>query len=104
MDTGENTDLLSGTWVNFQAEMDEQLTPSNAGKISVVKLNGKIIEYDGTNDADMKGFYRDTQNNGRLPFLDLPGVNPYLSPIGRNQINNYESKGYTLEQTEGWSQ
>ena len=37
-----------------------------------------------------------------LRFLNVPNVNPYLSPIGTNQIADYQSRGYTLTQTEGW--
>ena len=50
----------------------------------------------------MNGFFYPTQNQGRLPFLNVPNVNPYLSPIGTNQIADYKNKGYTLTQTEGW--
>jgi len=102
MDTDKHGDLLSGGWVNFPEEMPDQLTPSNAGKISVMKLDGEFIEYNGTNDSEMRGFFRDTENKGRRPFIDISNVNPYLSPVGKTQMDDYESHGYTLEQTEGW--
>ena len=50
----------------------------------------------------MNGFFYSTDVQGRLPFLNIPNVNPYLSPVGTTEIENYKSKGYTLTQTEGW--
>lgn len=102
MDTDKNEDLLIGTWVNFQEEISDQLKPENKGKLRVMDKNGKFIIYDGTNGAGMKGFFYPAENLGRLPFLDVPNINPYLSPIGTNQITTYKNKGYTLSQTEGW--
>jgi len=100
MDTEAKKDLLSGGWVNFSAEAPTEL---KAG-VSVVDLSGNTVVYNGSNAAAMKGFFRLTNTNGRLPFLNQPGVNPYLSPVGRVQIDEYTSKGYTLAQTEGWPQ
>lgn len=100
MDTDQKKDLLSGGWVNFSAEVPDELKTG----VSVVDMAGNIIVYNGSNASAMKGFYRLTNTNGRLPFLNLPGVNPYLSPVGRVQIDEYTSKGYTLAQTEGWPQ
>ena len=102
MDTDQEKDLLSGGWVNFQTELPGELTASKVGQISVVTMDGTVITYNGSNGAEMKGFYRSTTTNGRLPFLGLPNVNPYLSPVGRVQIDDYKSKGYELKQTEGW--
>ena len=45
----------------------------------------------------MNGFFYPTQNQGRLPFLNVPNVNPYLSPIGTNQISDYKNKGIYLD-------
>ena len=42
--------------------------------------DGSFTVYDGTNAAKMNGFFYPTQNQGRLPFLNVPNVNPYLSP------------------------
>ena len=100
MDTESRVDLLSGGWVNFSAEIPAELKTG----VSVVDLAGNIIPFNGSNAASMKGFYRLTNTNGRLPFLNQTGINPYLSPIGTVQIDDYTSKGYTLAQTEGWPQ
>lgn len=103
MDTDANPDLLSGGWVDFPAQLPSEIKPG----ISVVKLNGQIEVFNPDNadsPAKMVGFYRYGLNRGRQPFLGLSNVNPYLSPIGRNQINEYEARGYVLTQTEGWPQ
>lgn len=102
MDTDRNQDLLVGTWVNFKDEVPEELKSENSRKIRVMGKDGSLTVYDGTNAAAMKGFFYPEQNKGRLPFLNVPNVNPYLSPIGINQIEDYKSRGYTLTQTEGW--
>jgi len=104
MDTEQNKDLLSGGWVNFPTEMPGELTAEKVGQLSVVALNGTVTTYNGNNAAQMRGFYRTPTTNGRLPFLNLANVNPYLSPVGRVQMDDYKSRGYVLQQTEGWPQ
>ncbi|NLI36664.1 MAG: RagB/SusD family nutrient uptake outer membrane protein [Bacteroidales bacterium] len=102
MDTDANKDLLVGTWVNFQSEVPDQLKAANIGKIRVIDANGNAIVYNGSNGSKMNGFFCPAENVGRLPFINIPNVNPYLSPIGTTQISTYKNKGYTLTQTEGW--
>lgn len=102
MDTDRNQDLLIGTWVNFNDEVKSELKDENKGKLRVMDKDGNLVVYDGTNAAKMNGFFYPEQNKGRLPFLNVANVNPYLSPIGINQIDDYKSRGYTLTQTEGW--
>lgn len=102
MDSDLNPDILSGGWVNFPTEMPGELNTGNVGKLSVVKLNGTIVTYNGSNAAQMTGFYRSTTTNGRLPFLNQPNVNPYLAPLSIAEMDEYKSRGYVLEQTEGW--
>ncbi|MGV3528598.1 MAG: RagB/SusD family nutrient uptake outer membrane protein [Flavisolibacter sp.] len=104
MDTETEKDLLSGGWVNFPTELPSELTSSKVGQISVVKKDGQVVVYNGSNANEMRGFYRDPKTNGRLPFLNQANVNPYLSPVGRVQIEDYKNKGYVLKQTEGWPQ
>ncbi len=103
MDTDANPELLSGGWVNFPTELPSELVPAKVGQIGVVAANGTFTVYSGTNSALMRGFFRAPNTNGRRPFLNIAGVNPYLAPVGRNQIEDYESKGYVLAQTEGWA-
>ncbi len=102
MDTDAEEDLLHGGWVNFPKELADELNAGNTGKFSVLKLNGDEVTFNGSNKADMVGFYRSSSTNGRQPFLNQVNVNPYLSPVGKTQIDDYASKGYLLKQTEGW--
>jgi len=104
MDTETNKDLLSGGWVNFQAELPDELVADNVDKLSVVTMAGTVVTYKGNNAASMNGFFRLPTTNGRLPFLNQSNVNPYLSPVGRVQIDEYKSRGYVLQQTQGWPQ
>ncbi|MGJ7032359.1 RagB/SusD family nutrient uptake outer membrane protein [Niabella hirudinis] len=105
MDTENKPDLLSGGWVNFPTELPDDLSKeaNKTGQISVVPLaGGSPVVFNGSNGTAMKGFYRGTNTNGRLVFLNQTGVNPYLSPVGKTQMDDYKSRGYTLAQTEGW--
>lgn len=104
MDTDQNPDLLSGGWVHFSNQLPGLLNAGNVGNLSVVGLDGSQKIFNGSNAAEMVGFFRSTTNNGRQPFLNQFNVNPYLSPVGRVQIDDYASKGYELKQTEGWPQ
>ena len=104
MDTDMHSELLSGAWVNFPVEAKDQLTAGNANEFSVTKADGTTIVYNGNNNAEMVGFYKATVTKGRQPFLNQVNVNPYLSPVGKTQMDNYESKGYKLQQTQGWPQ
>ena len=104
MATDLNEDLLSGGWVNFPAQLPTELAAKNVGILSVVDLQGNQTVYNGTNGAAMVGFFQNTTNRGRQPFLNQANINPYLAPIGTNQMEEYAIKGYELKQTEGWPQ
>ncbi|MBD1427440.1 RagB/SusD family nutrient uptake outer membrane protein [Sphingobacterium arenae] len=104
MDNEQNTDLLSGGWVDFPVELPNELDAKNIGVFAVVDKDGTETVYNGTNDAEMKGFYKHQNNNPRLPFLNQANINPYLTPVGLVQMDEYELKGYVLTQTEGWPQ
>ena len=103
MDTEQNPDLLAGGWVNYPSEFPSVLSdPANTGVLSVVSVTGTQTVFTGSNASVMMGFYRNTTNRERLPFIGQPNLNPYLQPVGRNQINFYSTRGYELKQTEGW--
>ncbi len=104
MDNSLNTDIISGGWVDFSAQLPGALTAANIGKLAVVSLTGVETVYSGTNGAAMKGFYKNTVNQPRLPFLNQPNINPYLAPVGIVQIDDYVARGYVLSQTKGWPQ
>lgn len=104
MDNSLNPDLITGGWINFQTQLPGQLTAANVGKLAVVNTAGVETIYNGTNAASMNGFYKNTANVPRLPFINQANINPYLSPVGIVQMNNYASRGYKLQQTQGWPQ
>ncbi|MCD8078913.1 MAG: RagB/SusD family nutrient uptake outer membrane protein [Bacteroides sp.] len=102
MDDTLYPDILKGTWVDLANDFPEQITAAKINLLAVTDRDGNLIVYDGTNADQMIGFYSHLTIQGRMPFLDVPGVNPYLAPVGINQMNEYATKGYVLEQTEGW--
>lgn len=104
MDNNLNTDLITGGWVNFQTQLPAVLTAANVGKIAVVSTTGTETVYNGTNAAAMTGFYKNLANVGRLPFINQANINPYLTPIGTVQMDDYKARGYKLQQTQGWPQ
>lgn len=107
MDTDTKEDLLKGIWIDFSEELPEELTgkaaEKNKGKLRVETADGKFIVFNGSNGSEMKGYFYPKENLPRLPYLNLPGVNIYLSPMGVNTMKFYADRGYTLTQTEGWS-
>ncbi|ADY52410.1 RagB/SusD domain protein [Pseudopedobacter saltans DSM 12145] len=104
IDNTLNKDLMSGGWVNFSTELSTELAAKNVNVLSVVDLTGKETIYNGSNGGLMIGFYKNQTNKPRLPFLNIANINPYLTPVGLVQIDQYASRGYVLKQTEGWPQ
>lgn len=102
MDDTQNPDILRGAWVNIAADFPAQISASKIGVMAVTDMDGKVTTYNGANASEMVGFYSPANIEGRLPFLNVPGVNPYLAPVPTNQMDHYKIKGYVLEQTEGW--
>jgi hypothetical protein len=93
-----NPDIMRGIWVDFPNEFSEWLVPEKSGLLQVEHADGTIVTYDGTNDADMVGYYIPEDIQHRDDFTDKV----YMSPVGNTQINEYKDKGYTLTQTTGW--
>jgi hypothetical protein len=98
MDGDVNKDLLLGLWIDFQAEYAQWLIPAKVGKLKVQKADGTVVTYNGTNAADMVGYYIPENVANRNDFTDRV----YLAPVGKTQIAEYKSKGFTLTQTPGW--
>ncbi|HEY9364425.1 MAG TPA: RagB/SusD family nutrient uptake outer membrane protein, partial [Chitinophagaceae bacterium] len=98
MDFSTNPDYFLGPWVDVQTEIPTYLTTANQGKIRVKKTDGTIVTWDGTNASSMVGFWMVENAQNRNAFTDRS----YLSPVGQSQIIQYEEKGFTLTQTEGW--
>jgi hypothetical protein len=98
MDGNVNPDILLGPWVDFNTEFPAWLIESKIDKLKVKKADGTIVTYNGSNAADMVGFYIPENVSNRDPFTDKV----YLAPLGNNEISQYGDKGYTLTQTTGW--
>ncbi len=93
-----NPDNLLGLWVNFTTEYPEWLVKSKESKLKVKKADGTVVTYNGTNGADMVGYYIPENISDRDPFTDRV----YLAPVGNTQISEYLDKGFKLTQTTGW--
>jgi hypothetical protein len=106
MDATVKPDILLGPWVDFSStnvlqggkQLSTLLVPAKVGILKVQKADGTIVTYDGTNGANMVGYYRPVNVANRDAFSDRV----YMSPVGLNEIAQYQSKGYTLTQTTGW--
>ncbi|WP_165026578.1 RagB/SusD family nutrient uptake outer membrane protein [Dysgonomonas sp. ZJ279] len=98
MDGVTNPDLLRSIWVDIPNEIPILLTETKINVTQVQKEDGTIVVFNGTNQADMVGYYLPENVANRDPFTDRV----YLAPIGKNQIDLYKAKGYTLTQTPGW--
>ncbi|MBP6139698.1 MAG: RagB/SusD family nutrient uptake outer membrane protein [Bacteroides sp.] len=91
-------DILKGIWVDLSKEMPSLLTTAKKGITQVMKADGSIVKFNGSNAADMVGFYLPEGVKDRDDFTDRV----YLSPVGKSQIDLYTSQGYKLTQTKGW--
>lgn len=98
MDGAANPDILRGLWIDFQAEFPAWLVSEKVNKLKVQKADGTVVTYDGTNAADMVGYYIPENVSNRDPFTERV----YLAPVGNEQISEYGDKGYTLSQSPGW--
>ena len=96
----QNPDYSAGPWVNVKRELSTQLTSSFVGKLKVMKEDGSIVTYTGNNADDMVGYYIVQNFANRVPFTDKS----YLSPLGRNKIQQYKERGFTLTQNSGWEE
>ena len=98
------TDYGMGPWINALKELAKtpgdptKLAASYLNKLKVRKADGTIVTYNGSNAADMVGFYVITNFTNRLSFTNRA----YLAPVGLNQIQQYKDMGYKLTQTPGW--
>jgi starch-binding outer membrane protein, SusD/RagB family len=98
MDGAANPDILLGLWIDFQTEFPDWLVTEKEGKLKVQKTDGSVVTYDGSNAAEMVGYYVPENVANRDPFMERV----YVAPVGDTQISEYADKGYTLTQTPGW--
>ena len=92
------TDNMLGPWVDLAKDVPSYVEAGQIGKRAVMKEDGTVVTFDGTNAADMVGYYVPQNAQPRDVFTDRN----YLAPIGEQQINEYKMKGFTLTQTKGW--
>lgn len=103
MDNTKYRDTALGLWVNLKRDVPSYLDKNKDGtwpKRQVMKEDGSVITYDGTNGDALVGYYVPLNASNRDGFTDRS----YCSPIGRAQVNQYKEKGYTLTQTTGWTE
>lgn len=93
-----NPDMLKGIWVNLPVELPEALVEAKKGETHIMKEDGTIVYFNGTNHADMVGYFLPKEVEDRDDFNDRV----YLAPVGKDQIDLYQSQGYTLSQTKNW--
>lgn len=102
MDNEKYPDTMLGLWINVEQELPEKLTENTVGILTVAVPDGAggytNIVYDGTNAAEMVGFYVPESAQPRDPFTDRS----YMAPISQDIINTYKDLGYTISQTTGW--
>ena len=70
MDNDLNTDIISGGWVNFPAQLPSVLTAANIGKLAVVSVTGTETVYNGNNAAAMSGFYKNTDKQKSFAIFE----------------------------------
>ncbi|MDY5813547.1 MAG: RagB/SusD family nutrient uptake outer membrane protein [Bacteroides sp.] len=103
MDNALYRDTKLGLWINLKEEMPTFLEKDKSGQYparEVMKEDGTVVKYNGTNANDMVGYYLPLKATNRDGFTERS----YCAPIGREQINAYKEKGYTLTQTKGWEE
>ncbi len=98
MNATQNPDLLKSVWIDFPNQMPSYLSDARKDVLKVYKEDGTPVVYDGTNAAQMVGYYHIYNATDRDAFTDRV----YLAPVGKAQIDEYAEKGYKLSQTIGW--
>lgn len=92
-----------GSWVigvkDFKdAATAGKINPAYKDRLQVMKADGTIITYTGTNDAEMVGYYVTRNFTNRLAVQDRN----YLSPVSIPLMQEYQDRGFKLSQTKGW--
>ena len=74
------------------------MADSYKNRLKVMKADGTIVTFNGTNASDLVGYYVVANFANRVAFTERS----YMSPVGLNQVQQYVDRGYTLTQTAGW--
>lgn len=96
-------DYKLGSWIIGNVDLRDKanpgkIAPTYRNVLQVKNAAGDIITYNGSNDADMVGYYVVRNFANRLAVQDRN----YLAPISQLLIDEYKDRGYTLTQTPGW--
>ncbi len=96
-------DYRLGPWIIGNVDLRDRanpgkIAPSYRNVLQVKNAAGQIITYNGTNDAQMVGYYVVRNFANRLAVQDRN----YLAPISQLLIDEYKDRGFTLNQTTGW--
>lgn len=97
MDYDTNLDKYLGPWIDFPKEYPEYMKDM-VNVLKVKKADGSIVTYNGSNASDMMGYYVVRNAVNRESFSDRS----YLAPIGKQEIDDYAERGFTLTQTVNW--
>jgi len=92
-----------GAWVIGLKDFQDKAKPgkilaSYKDRLQVENAAGQIITYNGSNDAEMVGYYVVRNFTNRPTVTDRS----YLSPVSETLVQEYADRGYTLTQTKGW--
>lgn len=107
MDYDMNPDHFLGPWIDCSkelgsgedvAELNRNFLNQRVNVLTVQHADGSVAKYNGTNAADMVGFYCVRNAANRETFFERS----YMAPIGQQQIDEYKMRGYVLTQTENW--
>ncbi|GHT63157.1 hypothetical protein FACS189451_09330 [Bacteroidia bacterium] len=91
-------DILKSIWVDIPNEIPALVATTKVNLTRVQKEDGTIVTFNGSNAADMVGYYIPENVRDRDAF----DSRVYLSPVGKNQVDLYTDQGYKLTQTPGW--
>lgn len=103
MQGSTNPDVLVGGWIDMNATEGLKvgfnlLTAGTKGSSRVMKADGTVVTWDGTNAADMVGFRIPTAITDR----DQIQERNYLEPICQNVVDQYKAHSATITQNPGW--
>ncbi|MGJ1321777.1 RagB/SusD family nutrient uptake outer membrane protein [Sphingobacterium faecium] len=96
-------EYAAGPWINALKDLPKNnagnnLADSYKNRLKVMKADGTIVTFNGTNASDLVGYYVVANFANRVDFKERS----YMSPVGLNQVQQYVDRGYTLTQTVGW--
>lgn len=99
----EDDSYRLGSWIIGTVDFGDRqnpgkIIPTFVNVLQVMKPDGSIVTYNGSNDSEMTGYYVVRNFARRLPVEDRN----YLAPVSLPLIQTYADRGYTLTQTPGW--